>query len=93
MCKSVPCVHSACSLVVVEPLFLLVHQQVGLSLKLTGCEDWLSPQHISCCVGADPSAEDLPQQAFVPVDTILWVRHLWSKSGSDLVLSEASLWV
>lgn len=49
----VPCVVCLCSPVVVEPWWLLLCQWVGLTLRLTGCEDcpWL--QWISYCVGVD----------------------------------------
>lgn len=39
---------------VVEPWLLLVCQWVGLTLRLTGFEDWIYPQCPSCCVENDP---------------------------------------
>ena len=33
---------------------------VGLTLRLTGCEDWPVLQHMSFCGGADPMDRDLP---------------------------------
>lgn len=82
--SSVSCVSGMCPPVVVDLWLLLSRQWVGLTLRLTGSEDWPSPQRTVCCGGADPTERDSPRQGLLPAETTLWVCCLWSWPGGAL---------
>lgn len=55
--------------VVVELSLLSEHDWVGLTPRMTACEDWLNLHCTSCSVEADLSEEYSPLLVLVPVET------------------------
>ena len=64
--------------VLIECWLLLGLLCMGVTLWLADCEDQIWPQCMSCCVGADHTKQNLPQQSLVPAEISLWICCLWN---------------